>query len=275
METERNEVYERIPWETLEQKRPDRQWVLFAVAGAIVLGALAYSYVSSQPAPPTAVAEAEVTLPSAPVVPVVPEAIPPAAPATTGPMLVAEADLYAVDPERLLDRAAAHAEWFAAEYITADDSEQSAGVLASLLPTGIPMPTAPEGVSVFVESTRAFEVAELAPSLYRVEVLVRSLRAGPDDVYARQPPLVVSVEVAVDGLGARVTMPPSMAPALASQPEGMPLGAVPETVAATALTMSGGAEVVGGAESPRGGWDVVVMAVHSDGVTRPTTVRVP
>ena len=35
MEPERNEVYERIPWETLEEKKPDRQWLMLAVAGAI------------------------------------------------------------------------------------------------------------------------------------------------------------------------------------------------------------------------------------------------
>ena len=36
MEQERNEVYERIPWETLDQKKGDRQWIMFAVAGAIM-----------------------------------------------------------------------------------------------------------------------------------------------------------------------------------------------------------------------------------------------
>ena len=41
MEPERNEVYERIPWETLEDKKPDRQWITLGVAGAIVLGAVA------------------------------------------------------------------------------------------------------------------------------------------------------------------------------------------------------------------------------------------
>ncbi|HSK06208.1 MAG TPA: hypothetical protein VK990_01725, partial [Acidimicrobiia bacterium] len=62
MEPERNEVYERIPWETLEEKKSDRQWMTLAIAGAIVLGALAYSFMSNRP-PAIAVAT---TVPAAP-----------------------------------------------------------------------------------------------------------------------------------------------------------------------------------------------------------------
>ena len=47
----RFEVYERIPWETLDKQSGDRQWLVIAVAGAVAVGALAYSFVKSQPAP--------------------------------------------------------------------------------------------------------------------------------------------------------------------------------------------------------------------------------
>ena len=49
MTEERNEVYERIPWETLEKKGGDRQWLLMAFAVAVVVGALAFSFMQSQP----------------------------------------------------------------------------------------------------------------------------------------------------------------------------------------------------------------------------------
>ena len=155
MEPERNEVYERIPWETLEDKKPDRQWITLGVAGAIVLGALAYTWTSSRATvvPTTTLAA------SVPATPPVASAAPPAAPAvapvTTAsaptPVLTAEADLYAVHPERAIDRATAHAEWFIAEYLTVDGSEESRATLGALLPAGVPLPVAPEGTRVFVE----------------------------------------------------------------------------------------------------------------------------
>ena len=137
MEPERQEVYERIPWETLEKKGSDRQWLLYAVAGSVVLGALAYSFIRNQPAeiPPPATAEAaSAAVSSVPATTTTAVPVAPQASTVASPLVVAEADLYAVDPERLIDQAATHAEWFAVEFVAYDGSERSAKTLAGLLP---------------------------------------------------------------------------------------------------------------------------------------------
>ena len=151
MEPERNETYERIPWETLEEKKPDRQWMMMAVAGAVVLGALAYSFMSNRPAPipvasTLAAAVPETTRVASPVPQAAAQPV-----ATTAPVVTAEADLYAVHPERVIDRAVAHAEWFVAEYLTMDGTEEGRAALTALLPAGVPMPAAADGTRVFVE----------------------------------------------------------------------------------------------------------------------------
>lgn len=121
MESEREEVYERIPWETLEKKGGDRQWMVYAIAGAVTLGALAYSFIRNQPLPPARADQSVVTTIAASTATTAGR---PATPSSVAsPVVVAEADLYAVDPERLVDRAAAHAEWVAVEYVSYDGSE--------------------------------------------------------------------------------------------------------------------------------------------------------
>jgi hypothetical protein len=278
MEPERNEVFERIPWETLEEKKPDRQWLMLAVAGAIVLGALAFSWTSSRatPIPETTIA------PLTPASTAMPAAAPPAAPVASGtsapppaPVLTAEADLYAVHPERAIDRAAAHAEWFVAEYLTVDGSEESRSTLGGLLPAGVPLPVAAEGTRVFVEWVRAMAVEEVGDLTYRVTVMARSLAADAGGEYARQPPLVLDVDVSVAGAAAQVVMAPRVAPAPAEEAYQIQLSAVPEEVGAAALQGSGGTEVVGGVQEGDGSWQVIVMAPGPGGVTRPITVPVP
>ncbi len=272
METERNEVYERIPWETLEKKSTDKQWLLMAVAGALVLGALAYSFVinrpaQTQPLPPTTVAQA---LPEPLVLSPVAAAPPP-----SSPVLVAEADLYAVDPERWLDRATAHAEWFVAEYFTVDGSPETAETLRSLLPAGLPAVDPPKETSVFVEWVRTLEVEEIAPFAYRVRVLVRLLVANGDNPYVRQAPVVATVEVAVDETGPRVLMPPEVGPADVTSQETLSLTPVPPDIEAMAISTTGATEVLGGRQLDDGRWQVVVVGPGPDGVSRPMTVTVP
>ena len=273
MERERNEVYERIPWETLERKGGDRQWWMMAVAGAIVLGALAYSFIGNRPIslPAQPIEATATTLAATPVATVAP---PPVAD-PGGPTVVAEADLYAVDPERLIDQATAHAEWFAAEYIGVDGSEESQATLASLLPAGIPPPTAPESTRVFVEWVRAVSVEELAPLHYRVAVLVRSLVAQGEEAYRRVSPMLATVEVIVAEDGARVVLPPTLTPLPTPQPEPLTLVEVPAEVQEAAMTASGATNVLGGVQTATGAWHVVVVAPGPDGVARPTTVNVP
>jgi hypothetical protein len=274
---ERDEVYERIPWETLEEKKPDRQWIVLAAAGAVVLGALAFTWTSSRAVPaPVTTAAAPPPVSTAPVAAVPPAA--PVAPATSvapqAPVLTAEADLYAVHPERAIDRAIAHAEWFAAEYLTVDGSEASRATLSALLPGGVPLPVAPEGSRVFVEWVRAMSVEEAGELAFRVTVLARTLAAAAGEDYVRQAPLRLEVDVSVANAAPQVTMAPVVAPASPGEAHQLQMSEVPEDVGATALQASGGTEVVGGVQEPDG-WRVIVIAPGADGVARPISVPVP
>jgi hypothetical protein len=269
MDPERHETYERIPWETLEKTTGDRQWLVYAVAGAVVLGALAYSFMRNQPtaglpqdaAPPVATT-APATIP--------PPTSAPEAPSSTvaSPVVVAEADLYAVDPERLVDQATGHAEWVALEYTAVDGSEQSRALLADLLPRGVPLPEAPEGTQVFVDWVRTRSVTQTGPMSFEVEVLVRSLVGDGDGGFARQAPSVVAVQVEVGEDGSTVvTGVPSMAPVPPVVPAELSLTQPPDDVLAGVE-----GDVVGGLQRADGGWDVIVMSEGPDGVRRPMTV---
>ena len=275
MEPERNETYERIPWETLEEKKPDRQWMMMAVAGAVVLGALAYSFMSNRPAPiPVATTLAAAVPETTRVASPVPQAA--AQPvATTAPVVTAEADLYAVHPERVIDRAVAHAEWFVAEYLTMDGTEEGRAALTALLPAGVPMPAAADGTRVFVEWVRASAVEEIGQLVYRVTVLARSLAAASNEEYQRQAPLQVEVDVSVAGDLPQVVMAPRVSPAQPGPTHQLTLVTVPGEVGEAALQQSGGTEVVGGLQTPDGGWRVVVLAATPDGVSRPVSVPIP
>lgn len=267
MEPERDEVYERIPWETLERKGGDRQWLAYAVAGAVVVGALAYSFTRNQPvAPVTAAPPVVATAPAATIVPA------PVTPPSTvaSPLVVAEADLFAIDPERLVDAATTHAVWLAVEYVSVDGTEESREVLASLLPSGLPLPDAPEDVQVYVDWAGAASVAAIGQTSYDVEVIVRSLVSTGGGAFVRQRPYRVGVTVEVGEDGAtRATGAPTIAIVEALEPTEITLGAVPEDVLAV-LGVDG--EVVGGRQRSDGGWDVVVMMTGVDGVNRPVTV---
>lgn len=279
MEGERHETYERIPWETLQAPRPDRQWIIYLIAGAIVVAALAYSFVANRaPAPVVGGELSEVT--SADSVAAIPDAAPPPAAvvpptALADPVVISEADLYAVDPERLREEAVAHAEWFAAEYLTLDGSEAAAESLAALLPAGIPTPIADGETLVFVEWTGAMAAEEIAPMSYTVDVLVRWLMSGPDGVYARQAPTIVTVQVEVGDTGPRVVLPPVVGPVPVRERATADLVEVPADVASAAVEASGATEVIGGLATADGSWRVVVMAPGPDGVIRPQTVIVP
>jgi hypothetical protein len=275
MEPERNEMYERIPWETLEEKKPDRQWLMLAVAGAIVLGALAYSFMSNRATPmPVATTMTAATPSTSSGSTPVPEAAQPRT-AAAAPVVTAEADLYAVHPERVIDRAVAHAEWFVAEYLTVDGTEEGRTALTALLPTGVPLPVAAEGTRVFVEWVRAMAVEEVGQLAFRVTVLARSLAATGDETYQRQAPLQVEVDVSVAGDVPQVVMAPRVGPAPTGPAHQLALVPVPDEIGAVALQQSGGSEVVGGTQTPDGGWQVVVLAPTPDGVSRPVSLPIP
>ncbi|MFO7298974.1 MAG: hypothetical protein DIU67_002125 [Actinomycetes bacterium] len=273
MEPERHETYERIPWEALEARRTDPGRVVIVVSVAVALGALAFSFMRNQTAAPPQTLAREPAGPAVPVATAPPVQQPVPQTAAPPPTAITEADLYAVEPERLAAAAAAHAEWFAIEYVSADGSQASRDTLASLLPAGVPLPEVPEGVQVYVDWAGAMTVTEVAPLTYEVEVLVRSLVSSPDGAFTRQPPRRVLVEVAVSTEGApRVTRPPTVSAGEAAAPQPMALGALPESLKAEVEAAHG--PVVGGEPLPSGGWRVVVMATDPDGVRRPRTVVV-
>jgi hypothetical protein len=269
MEPDRQEVYERIPWETLEKKGGDRQWLVYAVAGAVVLGALAYSFVRNQPtaAPPPPPTIAAQTAPAT----TAPSNMDSTPSTVAGPLVVAEADLYAVDPERLVDQAASHAEWFAIEYMAYDGSVQSQETLRSLLPVGLPLPEAPGDTQVFVDWARAKSVIQAGPTSFQVEVLIRSLVSSSESGFIRQAPAVVSVSVEVGEDGkAGVVSAPTIVPVEPAGSVDLGLVEVPEEIASQVASQG---EVLGGRQDSDGSWEIVVMAKGADGVKRPVLVR--
>jgi len=270
MDEEKHEVYERIPWESLEKQGTDRQWLAYAIAGAVVVGALAYTFMQNRPLP---VAEPRPVAVENAVTPTV--AIPIAAATTLAtPLVVTEADLYAIDTERLIDQATAHAEWFAVEYFGVDGSAESGEALAGLLPGGVPMPEAPEGVQVFVDWVVATSVVEVGALAYEVEVVVRSLQSDGDGAFVRQPTQVATVRVSVDDAGQpRVDAPPEVETLTALSPSALELAEVPDELRIQLETTHG--PVIGGQAMDDGGWRIVVMATSLDGVVRPTTIIVP
>ncbi|MCZ6630927.1 MAG: hypothetical protein O7D28_06225 [Actinobacteria bacterium] len=269
MDEERQEVYERIPWETLEKQGGDRQWLVIAVAGAVAVGALAYSFTKSQPAPPPTPTPVEAAVTDPPVT----TAIAPVTSLQT-PLVMAEADLYAIDPERIIDQAKALAEWFAVEYFAVDGSEQSQATLGSLMPSGVPLPEAPAGTQVFVDWVGVQSVTETAPLSYDIAVLVRSLMAQGDGGFVRQPTRVATIVVVVgdDGLP-RVARPPAITTPPVLSPVTMTLNSLPATLEEQVESAYG--LVVGGEQLEDGVWRVVAMVEGVDGVRRPTIITVP
>ena len=274
METERNEVYERIPWEHLDKQGSDRQWLLVGLAGAVALGALAYSFMRNQPVEVVAPVATSVTQ-SAPATTPSSTIMTNAgtSPTVASPVVVSEADLYAIDPQQLADVASAHAEWFAVEYFSVDGSTESSGALRELLPLGVPLPEAPAGTQVFVDWVGTQRIDQTGDFDFEVEVLVRSLVSTPDSGFTRQPVRLIEVDVSlgVDGEPMIVSAPVllEVAPASAGSLE---LTEIPDDVRAA---VSGSGSPVGGILGADGRWQVLVMSTSSDGVTRPVMVEVP
>ncbi len=272
MDEKNQEVYERIPWESLEKQGGDRQWLILGIAGAIVAGSLGYSFMSNRAAPlppPPTEATAAVTAPAT--------ALAPSAPAPTpvqpAPSVVTEADLYAVDPDRLAAEAAAHARWVVREFLASDGSTEQ-GVLRSLLPADIPLPSTPEGVLVFVEWVDSVGVEEVDVGTYRVDVLARYMVSADGAEYQRVPPELFTLDIGVDAGVPRLLGAPAVNAVDSPATAGLGLGAIPDAVAAAVEAIRPGSEIVGGYVDPGGTWKVVVMAMRLGGVVRPETVPI-
>lgn len=272
MDEKNQEVYERIPWETLEKQGGDRQWLILGIAGAVVAGSLGYSFMSNRPAPLQPSSTEVVAAATAPPTTFAPMA-PAPAPAQPAPSLVTEADLFAVDPDRLATEAAARARWVVREYL-ADDGSSEQGVLRALLPADIPLPSTPEGVLVFVEWVDSVGVAEIDVGTYRVDVLARYMVSSDGGDYQRVDPELFTLDIGMaDGIP-RVLGAPTVKAVDSPTTAGIGLGAVPDAVAAGVEALRPGSEIVGGYVDQTGTWNVVVLATGPGGVLRPEMVPI-
>jgi hypothetical protein len=190
------------------------------------------------------------------------------------PSVVAEADLYAVDPDRLRSAAAAHARWVIREYLAHNGSPDENMILRSLLPTDVPLPSLPEGVLVFVEWVDSVSVEEVDVGAYRVEVLARYMISTDGGDYQRVDPELFSVEVGVVDGEPHLLSAPSAIPLEAVVTDGLGLDAVPDEVAANVETLRPGSQIVGGQIDGSGTWKVVVLATGPGGMLRPETIEV-
>lgn len=177
MDEERDvEVFERIPWESLEDKT-DRRWMAYALAGVIVLAAVGVS-LGRQMTPglepvPTTTGEPSTTLGT-----VAPSTTAEVAAASPGPTTWSEADLMALPGETIETGAMAVAEWYVVDFFTRDD---------------------PEGDRSFVEWARAWQMEWDTPTSARVTVLVRRLAAPAAEPYHRLEEEAWDVEMELDG----------------------------------------------------------------------------
>jgi hypothetical protein len=136
------EVFERIPWESLENGGGDRRWVAYLVAGALVLGAVGVSLGrQAVPTPAPVIPSAEPTLPALGISDATAATSPAPAPASTSAPVTeeggwAEADLMALAEAPVEVTGASVAEWFVTDHFTreGDDGGRSfvewAGVVA-------------------------------------------------------------------------------------------------------------------------------------------------
>ncbi len=262
MESERNEIYERIPWETLEGPQGDKRWLAYAIAGAIAIGALVFSFVRSQPLPaPVA------TSPSMVSVSPVATAPAPATPVQTSPMVIAEADLYAVDVESYMRAAAGYAELAAIEYFETGEGSAEPG----LMPSGTPAAVVPRGMTVEVDWVGVGSIEAIDHFDYEVEVLVRSRTRSANGELVRQPTrsAVFRISIGPDGTP-HVAAPPVVTSLHIASTETLTLVDVPDAIRAQVEATHG--PVVGGEPLANGRWLVVAMALGTDGVSRPVTV---
>lgn len=160
------EVFERIPWESLE-KPQDRRWVFYLVAAAVVMGAVGVTVGRGMSTPPSVPVptEATVSAPTSSSGPV-PSTIPVAA-APDIPTTWSEADLMAVPGETLEDAAAALAEWYVVDYFTRSGADA-------------------EGRS-FVEWSAVVAKHWRSASALELTVVLRRLAARGDEPYTKVP----------------------------------------------------------------------------------------
>ena len=188
-----DDVIESIPWESLGRVDPPdrRSWY---VVGAVALAVVAISASATRtlwPSPPL-----EPPMASTTTTPTVERAPEPLVPVSTVPApVLSEADLMAVEPERLERWVASHAEWFLTELFTLDGSSREE--LAGLMPEGVSTAPPDPGARSFVESASTRTVTRTGPDRYEVVVLVRLLSSADGTAYVRQTASAFVVPVGI------------------------------------------------------------------------------
>lgn len=246
--------------------------MIYALAAAIVAAAVSATLARNLAGPPPT------TLPLAPTPtaaqPLTTTSLVPTA-TTASATIWSEADLMAVHPDDLRAEAAAIAEWFVADYFTADGSGGVEDQLRSMLPSEAPLPVHETGYRSFVEWVRSVSATEASPGQYLVQVVVRTLGAVESSSYRRLPLRAVEVKVQWTDLGWSIADLPSPIdlPALAVT-SAWPAQEIPEEVAAEAVRVGGeGATVLGGGRSGER-WRVVVETIDPAGGRWPMVIWV-
>ena len=286
-----DERFEHIPWEQIAPTGNRNRWIIYALAGAVLIAGLTASIVrgggpsAELVATPTTAAPAEAS--PATVSPTtganVTTTTLPSSPASTGSSAStvdsveghsepwSEADLMAFPSERIASEAAAMAEWLASDFFTVDGGTEIPRDLGHALPEGSPLPVGLPGSRSFVEWARAISVEEPTPGSFDVLVVVRRLGAAEGENYQRMPTIAVLIRLAWTEEGWSVADLPAMAdsPLLVQAPSWSE-NEVPQELAA-AVTASTGGEVVAGA-TVGDGWRLVVQMEDSTGVTWPIVI---
>jgi len=273
-----DERFEHIPWEQIAPKGSQKKLIIYAVAGAVLIGGLTAAVVRDRVTHPSLVSTPTVTMSTTtPEAETTVEGGPPAAPLPTSdapntaagsPQVWSEADLLAFPAESLAAEAAAIAEWLASDFFTVDGGSQVPDDLRRVFPDGSALPVALPGARSFVEWARAVSVEESAPALYEVLVVVRRLGAAEGESYRRIAPVGVVITVAWTEQGWSVTDLPAVAdPPILAQAPGWATTDVPVEVAAA----GSGAEILAGS-LVGDKWRLVVQVEDSMGVSWPMVI---
>lgn len=190
------EVFERIPWESLEKAAGDRRWIAYLVAGALVLGAVGVSLGrQSAPAAAPPMPSALSTLPglgAAEATSTTGTVLPPSSTSVPEPEGDgwAEADLMALADVPVEVTGAAVAEWFVTDHFTRDGAD---------------------GGRSFVEWAGVVAFSWLDMDRATATVAVVRLAAEEDGDYRRLDPEAWEVVLALDEEGWAVVDGPATA----------------------------------------------------------------
>lgn len=245
------EIFERIPWESLE-KGSQRRWWVYLGAAALFMGGIGIS-IGRGTASPVAPAPADTTQ----VVPIAEEEVaPPPSIITSTTMATsgtwAEADLMAAPVPGLETSAASLAEWFVVDHFTRDGSSGEEG--RSFVDWAGPI---------------AFEWVESGGA--EVTVLIRRLATPGEGSYQRLPDEAWKVVLSLDDTGWKVVDGPYSAQPADSVVDIDPLdSSVPDQVGELA-----GDEPVTGASRIGPDWVIEVDWVDDAGLSWPVRRLLP